>query len=480
MSKPRQAVVIIHGIGEQRPMQTLRSFTLGVLNLSETDVHGKPAFYNKPDPNAEGFEVRRYRVFKGRVDSDYIEFYWQHHMPIAAWRFLLSWLWLMMQRPAAAMPRRFVFLWWISWITVMSFIFAALVGFAAWMFGVPSPLPTVPTLTGAAAIIIGAVGFTVRSFVGDAAIYLNPHPRTVEARNKIREAGVTLIERLLKDGRYDRIIIVGHSLGSVIGYDILNFAWHRASEAFRKKVEAGDLNVDAVDQSELKLSEEAAAADPPPETALWQRHIRSALAEQRQLGLNWLVSDFITLGSPLAHAELLLAKSPKDLKRRVAERELATAPPYLEDGAHFSFKRTGTRPDGTMQSARVPDHAALFGLTAWTNLYFPCRYMLRGDLVGGPVRPWFGSGVRDVAVSTRVRGGWLSHTLYWTRFENSSADPLSAPQALVEALDLSRSTFPRRRRSEEALGASIAHSGLSDATTTPLSVSGGKARNGER
>lgn len=72
-------------------------------------------------------------------------------------------------------------------------------------------LPNLPELSGLAALIAGAAGGLVRSFVGDAAIYLNSHPRTVEARNAIRTAGVALIERLQIDSRYDRIIVVGHT-----------------------------------------------------------------------------------------------------------------------------------------------------------------------------------------------------------------------------------------------------------------------------
>src|SRR6187549_2128229 len=42
----RQAVVIIHGIGEQRPMQTLRGFADAVLGVLR---NGRSRFYNKPD-----------------------------------------------------------------------------------------------------------------------------------------------------------------------------------------------------------------------------------------------------------------------------------------------------------------------------------------------------------------------------------------------------------------------------------------------
>jgi hypothetical protein len=40
MSKPRQALILIHGIGEQRPMETLRGFVDGVLDQPpSTSLH---------------------------------------------------------------------------------------------------------------------------------------------------------------------------------------------------------------------------------------------------------------------------------------------------------------------------------------------------------------------------------------------------------------------------------------------------------
>jgi hypothetical protein len=442
MTKPRQAVVLIHGIGEQRPMETLRTFVVGVLGPNQT-IGGRKTFYSKPDPNAEGFELRRFRAFKGRADTDFIEFYWQHQMPIAAWRFLYSWLWLLMNRPAKAMPRRFAVLWWIAWIVVVLLAVVFLLALAQWL-GAPIAnqvaVPKAPWIVAAAATGLGGI---LRAFVGDAAIYLNPHPRTVEARNTIRASGVALLERLHKDGRYDRIIVVGHSLGSVIGYDILNFAWQRASEQFRQLVEAGKLPQDQ--PSQLSLSDsEALAADPKTKSEAWTASVRRVARETRDLGLQWMVSDFITLGSPLAHANLLLARGPDDLKQRFGERELPTSPPFEENGKQFSYERSGVSPPNSKRDARVPDHAAVFGLTAWHNLYFPCRHFLYGDLVGGAVGSAFGRGVNDEAVVTGIRNGWLSHTEYWTRYEGFENQPPSAPLRLIKALDLDRKSFPRK------------------------------------
>jgi hypothetical protein len=157
----------------------------------------------------------------------------------------------------------------------------------------------------------------------------------------------------------------------------------------------------------------------------YQARQRPLFDELTGNALTWRVTDFITLGSPLAHATLLLARNPQDLRDKQAAREFPTCPPVLEKG-RFSYP-----PD---ESRRTPHHAAVFGPTRWTNLYFPACCVIKGDLIGGRLAPLFGDGVRDVAVSTSRRLGLASHTLYWT--PESEKRPGSHIEALRDALDL--------------------------------------------
>lgn len=62
------------------------------------------------------------------------------------------------------------------------------------------------------------------NLVGDAALYLtdDPDSKGTAARREVTEAVSELARGLLDDGRYDRVHIVGHSLGSIISYDVLN------------------------------------------------------------------------------------------------------------------------------------------------------------------------------------------------------------------------------------------------------------------
>ena len=63
-SKPRQAVVLIHGIGEQRPMETLKGFVAAFFPGDDFDF-GDRSYYSKPDEVSDSYELRRFEVAPG-------------------------------------------------------------------------------------------------------------------------------------------------------------------------------------------------------------------------------------------------------------------------------------------------------------------------------------------------------------------------------------------------------------------------------
>ena len=76
----KQAVLLIHGIGEQRPMDNLRDFVTTVW-ASDNKVHhrfAKPRVFSKPDEISGSFELRRLTTTSDRngVLTDFYEFYW--------------------------------------------------------------------------------------------------------------------------------------------------------------------------------------------------------------------------------------------------------------------------------------------------------------------------------------------------------------------------------------------------------------------
>lgn len=79
----RIAVVLLHGIGEQRPMATLRGFVRGVFGKS-----GR----SKPDRLLELFEVRHLDFKFSGSNVDCYELYWAHHMTSSSWLHIIKWL----------------------------------------------------------------------------------------------------------------------------------------------------------------------------------------------------------------------------------------------------------------------------------------------------------------------------------------------------------------------------------------------------
>ena len=120
-----------------------------------------------------------------------------------------------------------------------------------------------------------------------------------------------------------------------------------------------------------------------------------------------------------------------DFGNRVREREYPTCPPQELDGdGRIGFENPDTH------TAQL-HHGGTFGMTRWTNLYFPIVSILWGDAIGGPVRPVFGDCAKDVIVSTKTAGGpaFFTHVAYW---KTDCPDGRKAPHlaALIEAIDL--------------------------------------------
>ena len=110
----------------------------------------------------------------------------------------------------------------------------------------------------------------------------------------------------------------------------------------------------------------------------------------------WLVTDLVTMGSPLAHDDVLVSRASqlrhgRDTCERVGAGELSTCPP----------------PAGW----ELPGAAAAFAPVRWTNLWFA------GDGMAGPVAGHLGAGVEDVdlggARGLPALGVSDRHSRYW-------------------------------------------------------------------
>jgi hypothetical protein len=124
----------------------------------------------------------------------------------------------------------------------------------------------------------------------------------------------------------------------------------------------------------------------------------------RAQGNPWLVTDLVTLGTPMCFADLLYTRNKADFDRLVARGEIAQDPPMTSTGT-VEATTTGKPRYGRARGGRtVLTSGAPFALVRWTNLYLPAEHSWFGDRFGGPLRPLFGQGVRDIAVTGNLPG----------------------------------------------------------------------------
>jgi hypothetical protein len=258
----------------------------------------------------------------------------------------------------------------------------------------------------------------LQSYLGDAARYFRNSPGNVRVRRQIRKEAVDTIDALHASGKYDRIIVVAHSLGTVVAYDMLRAYFSRICNNLPDPAalapEVDDVDGMIIDPQESSVQKPRLRRD--------AREIVRNIATVRPTSggspniTKWLVTDFVTLGSALTHARYLMcngntyAELQKDFSRRVGEREFPTCPPArLDADGLLLFRNPATK-------QREFHHGALFGLTRWTNLYFPLRQLFWGDAIGGQLAPIFGAHIEDIEVSTHrpPRAAFFTHTAYWS------------------------------------------------------------------
>lgn len=444
----RQAVVVIHGIGEQQPMATLRSFLRGI---------GIDRFFNKPNSFSDNFELRRFAApgARYRPRTDFFELYWAHHLEKERLRDSFRWgLRLVGRKPFWRHNSQLKLPMALFQLILLPLLLIFVTGGLWLMSQVPGFVRsdrwgTANEITDAipdwwellfywglialgGVIIIGFITRGIRRFfthhLSDALRYLSPEPEYITARNQIRAEGVKLLRDLHESGNYNRIIVVGHSLGSVIGLDILRISWNRfctpdlaypQQAALAKKA---DKFIE-----ELDRQRHTAGADPAEITGQWQDFQFYLWTECRKRGVPWLVTDFITLGSPLAHASFLLDRKNLTFGIRKQEGEYPVNPPTGEESLFYSRP---IRPEaGKRFNIWTPHSGALFAVTRWSNAYFPVAWCF-GDPIGGDLGEEFGWGIRNIRIRARAHRRWTPgdlllacHSGYWKREPDRIAQP---------------------------------------------------------
>jgi hypothetical protein len=463
------AVVVTHGMGEQIPMETLRGFVEAawvkdpiVHWLSPRDEQPEDIWI-KPDDVTGSLELRRITTRWTRSEAnrkskgprvDFFEFYWADLAKGTTVQEVWDWLRTLLLRWPRHVPQGLIGAWLLLWAAagaVMIFLILALL---------PWPGGAWHAVFVAVAVAVGYVmQYMVSPYLGDVARYVRAEPRNIAIRRAIRERGLKLLNDLHAKGAYNRIIIVAHSLGTIIAYDLVSLLWATREQALRmQEDEAVFHRLRQVERAAHQLS--AGTKEKKRAYRDAQRAFRLALRShdndptlrKREPAEEWLVSDLVTLGSPLAHAAFLLARDRDDLSDKKEHALFPTNPPEYQEIETEQRDKISNRsepipeevwgPPGGLFSYFLGEerwamhYAAPFAAVRWTNIYDPHRITFCGDIISGPVAPVFGEGIRDVDLrALRGQSHHFSHTRYWTLTDGSSAAHLEALRNAINLLD---------------------------------------------
>jgi hypothetical protein len=452
-----QAVVVIHGMGEQRPMDTMKAFVRAVWETDEVVTANKlphPAqVWSKPDPRTGSLELRRITTresiasasFPHGVRTDFYELYWADLTAGSTWEQFTSWVRGLLLRPISRVPPDVRLAWVVLWIATLGVVAIAVLAALPADVWRKIGVGALADWHGLLAFVAAALGMwlhkTATATFGRVVRYTRADPSNIAARQAVRERGLKLMNALHEGNYYKRIIIVSHSLGTMLAHDLLSYFW--AQRDAPRKIAESSPEFDAL----CELEGAAAAVDRANPTAAAldhyyaaQRRLRVALAArpappapnpQAMPDPRWLITDFVTLGSPLTHAEFLIAASDEDLARRKFERELPQSPPLREDldpkvfqlagathklpvGPSFETSKLISFPPPSSPGIWELHHAAPFAVVRWVNVYDTASLVFRGDVIGGPLANTFGPAIIDIDLkSLRGQSRVFTHTKYW-------------------------------------------------------------------
>ena len=363
----RTAVVIVHGMGEKHPMETLDGFAKTALRPNAAEGEKKWDYYSLPAEITDSYEARRFA--QPQAQAEIYEYHWSFLMTANKFAGAMPMTLRLLLRRPSNVPDSLFGIWRVVWIVVLAMLLAIPALFVTgYALNTDVPVWIIGLITSAVILVFwfGLYRMAARALVNktttslvDVARYLDTSPYSYAARRAIRGGLVDLLHAL-HDGRYSRIVVVAHGVGTYISYDALTAFWAQTHGLH---------------------------AGPPA----WQ--------DLRDQGNPWRITDFVTVGAPMALADLLLTrptlasgfkKSDAVCRRELFERlvrrgVLVRCPPRSES---LPVDR----------NAVLGSHSP-FAVTRWTNLWFPVvRGELRGDWFGGALRPLFGPGIRDIEI----------------------------------------------------------------------------------
>jgi hypothetical protein len=126
----KQAIVVIHGMGEQRPILTLRGFVEPIArylrDVLKQARQTEDIFWEKPDAISGNYETRKMVMRKRQhhPSTQFYEFYWAHHMRDTKLSHLRQWLKRVVFRKPANVSKRLLPVFYLVWSLIVIVLIA--------------------------------------------------------------------------------------------------------------------------------------------------------------------------------------------------------------------------------------------------------------------------------------------------------------------------------------------------------------------
>jgi hypothetical protein len=151
----------------------------------------------------------------------------------------------------------------------------------------------------------------------------------------------------------------------------------------------------------------------------------------RENGNPWLITDLITVGSPMYFADRLYTRNHKLFLQRVKATEFPTCPPESDPAEYNNIHHTKRwySYEWPPKVRRVLYHGAPFAVVRWTNMWFPAHFWFFGDWFGGRLSPLYGPGIKDIRLTgNKRRWTWfpaVAHATYFSFPDDDSPDSVT-------------------------------------------------------
>ena len=477
-TKPRTAVVVVHGMGEQMPMETLNRLVKSALPKTAGTTAGEPyrRYFSRDAMISDSFEARRYLApansgTPSYGQTEFFEYHWSYKMTgNRIGDFLPTAMRLLFRRPSSV-PFGLRGVWWLIWALVLIVIVGAALlswlGLLGWLGALIAAVVVIPGVRSLLGFLRRKTGQVFTDSFVDVARYLDRSPRSYEVRKSIRQGMVDLLQSFQDDLRYSRVIVVAHSLGAYIAYDGISALWPQTSKLHCGPVDpdADAIHLDGVD--ELTRTAEKLSGHPESEdlTEAQQAELDSYRRAQigvwravRKQGNPWLITDLITLGTPMYFADLLYTRDRGRFDEMIRTAELAICPPRNHD-----LMPQGPAPEHLNyvwpnQGRQVLSHAAPFAVVRWTNMFFEAEAGWRGDWFGGRLRPLFGKGIVDIPIQGNLphrKAPGTAHARYFNFPDDEDPDGVAKLLQSHLQLDLDLSDLLETPRYDERSATTI-------------------------